>query len=128
MLKEKILQQVGPRSSAASSSSAAPRKSRLFPERPLLTLDFLPPTRSDERIGPLGAIPVPSQESAVIDDLLYCLIGVEGTHLKPVRSASGAVSIQVDPPLDASLRELLARITPLCSHYSNVVQGRILYK
>ena len=29
---------------------------------------------------------------------------------------------QVDPTLDASLRELLARITPLCSHYSNVVQ------
>ena len=25
---------------------------------------------------------------------LYCLIGIEGTHLKPVRSASGAVSIQ----------------------------------
>ena len=72
LLKEKILQQVGPRSAAAgSSSSAAPRKSRLFPERPLLTLDFLPPTTtSDERIGPLGAIPVPSQESAVIDDLV----------------------------------------------------------
>ena len=29
---------------------------------------------------------------------------------------------QVDTTLDASLRELLARITPLCSHYSNVVQ------
>ena len=29
---------------------------------------------------------------------------------------------QVDTTLDASLRELLARITPLCSHYSTVVQ------
>ena len=28
----------------------------------------------------------------------------------------------MDTTLDASLRELLARITPLCSHYSNVVQ------
>ena len=74
MLKEKILQQVGPRSGAGTSSAAAaPRKSRLFPSRPLLTLDFLPPTAaaaSDERIGPLGAIPVSSQESAVIDDLV----------------------------------------------------------
>ena len=73
MLKEKILQQVGPRSGAGgSSAAAAPRKSRLFPSRPLLTLDFLPPTAaaSDERIGPLGAIPVSSQESAVIDDLV----------------------------------------------------------
>ena len=66
-----VLPQVGPRSAAAAgSSSAAPRRPRLFPERPLLTLDFLPPTASDERIGPLGAIPVPSQESAVIDDLV----------------------------------------------------------
>ena len=28
----------------------------------------------------------------------------------------------MDTTLDASLRELLARITPLCSHYSTVVQ------
>jgi hypothetical protein len=68
---------VGPRAISDSASAFHNRKKRLFPERPFLTLDFLPPTEEGKRdkVGSLGAIPVPSQESAVIEDLLYCFIG-----------------------------------------------------
>ena len=53
------------------------RPKRLFPERPFLTLDFLgqEQTAQTANVGPLGKIPVSTQESAVIEDLLYCLIG-----------------------------------------------------
>ncbi len=102
------------------------RKRRLFPERPFSTLDFVASGEDesrDGRVGPLGAIPVPSQESAVIEDLLYCFIGIEGSHLKPARTGpSNTLVIQADPTLDPSLRELLHRITPLCQYYSTVVQ------
>lgn len=95
-------------------------------------------------IGEVGQIPVASQESAIIQDLLYCLIGevhwtvlscsllvrqnlstsysgVEGTHIKP-KKGSNSVTFSVDKSLDPSLSELLNRIMPLCTAYSNVVR------
>lgn len=122
-LKEKLLQQVGPLS-VLDNQSAPQRSKRLFPERPYMTLDFL----ADEmlikgNIGPLGKIPVISQESAIIEDLLYCFIGIEGSHIKPIKNAStGHVDLKLDPSMDPSLRELVQRIAPLCQHYSTIVQ------
>lgn len=67
--------------SVLDNQSAPQRSKRLFPERPYMTLDFL----ADEmlikgNIGPLGKIPVISQESAIIEDLLYCFIGKKYTN------------------------------------------------
>jgi len=158
-LKEKLLQQVG---HMASTDGTGPgglgglgplgrgpgRGERAFPARPHLTLDFLPEEllaagADGAVVGELGRLPVASQESAVIEDLLYLFVGVEGTHIKPRapeaptrrghRSAGKApagvdslglqvVPFAVDDTLDPSLRELLDRILPLCSRYSTVAR------
>ena len=92
----------------------------------MLTLDFqTQPANAGESttlIGPLGKIPVKSQESAIIEDLLYCFVGIEGSHIKPARLSQGdPLTFTIDSTLDPSLKELLNRITPLCVHYSTVV-------
>ena len=32
--------------------------------------------------GSLGCVPVPSQENALVQDLLFCFVGIPGVHLK----------------------------------------------
>lgn len=77
----------------------------------------------DRALGELGQIPVKSQESAIIQDLLYCFLGIEGVHIKPQKAAgSSKLSFVFDDTLDPSLKELVARIFPLCQNYSVVVQ------
>ena len=113
--------QVGPMTVLDNTSAAPQRKKRLFPERPYLTLDFLPSKELiHANIGPLGKIPVSSQESAVIEDLLFCFVGIEGTHIKPMKQANN-LELKVDETLDPSLKELIQRISPLCQYYSTVV-------
>ena len=63
-----------------------------FPERKLMTNDFVIPGGSHESDAPsaplntpvygsLGCVPVPSQENALVQDLLFCFIGVPGNDL-----------------------------------------------
>ncbi len=71
---------VGPRAVAETPGGTGHQHSRQpqrpFPNRPHLTLDFLDPEHLlDSSSGELGGIPVPSQESAIIEDLLYCFVG-----------------------------------------------------
>ncbi len=84
-LKEKLLQQVGPRAVPDSGGGpgmpggAGGRHQRPFPDRPHLTLDFLDEEHQIRaNVGELGKIPVASQESAIIEDLLYCFVGRTG--------------------------------------------------
>jgi hypothetical protein len=54
-----------------------------FSQRPFLTLDFTnsgQPVSSD--YGPLSSVPVSSQESSIVQDLLYCFIGISGVHIR----------------------------------------------
>lgn len=52
------------------------RHKRLFPDRAFLTMDFLPSENLiKSNVGKLGPLPIPSQESAIIEDLLFCLMG-----------------------------------------------------
>ena len=59
---------------------------KIFQERPLLTLDYVPGYKSEHQdYGPLSCVPVASQESSIVTDLLYCFIGINGVHVKPVK-------------------------------------------
>ena len=70
----------------------------------------------------LREVPAVSQEAALLQELLYCLVGSGGEHLVPTRGPQGrGVTFTLDPDIDPSLRSLLARVLPLASHYSAVV-------
>ena len=81
------------------SGSGGNRKWMPFPGRKLMTNDFVvadAPAAADPEsgignrsgsggsfYGSLGCVPVPSQENALVQDLIFCFIGVPGVHLKP---------------------------------------------
>ncbi|PSN40194.1 Gamma-tubulin complex component 2 [Blattella germanica] len=114
-IRSRLLKEVGIASGKKTlpfSKKECQRKSRhpnyhspVMPDRtlarPNVNLDFATDQNvSGPWIATLGAIPVGSQESALLEDLLYCLVGAE----------------------DPSLRELVKQILPLASHYSMVMR------
>lgn len=71
----------------------------------------------------LGALPLASQEAAIVEDLLYVLIGVDGRYItaQPLVGRENR-SFLVDPNLDMSVKELVARILPVAASYSIVTR------
>ncbi|XP_064628663.1 gamma-tubulin complex component 2-like isoform X2 [Lineus longissimus] len=94
--------------------------------RPYLTMDFV--TENDEPIDanilPLGTLPVALQEQAMIDDILFCMEGVEGKYITamPLTDRYSPKEFTIDQSLDPSLRDHVSRFLPLCSDYSIVVR------
>ncbi|XP_020828724.1 gamma-tubulin complex component 2 isoform X3 [Phascolarctos cinereus] len=93
-------------------------------ERPTLIGDFLLGSGlSSESALPVGSLPLASQESAVVEDLLYVLVGVDGRYI----TAQALIGRQsrtflVDPNLDMSVKELVNRILPVAASYSAVTR------
>lgn len=102
-----------------------PQPEWLF-QRPCLTLDFIvgvdEPT--DQNIVPLGSLPLPMQEQAIIDDLLKCMEGIEGKYIlaRALTERYAPKEFMIDESLDPSIQELVRRFLPLCSNYSTVVR------
>lgn len=71
-----------------------------------------------------GSLPLASQESAVVEDLLYALIGVDGRYVsaQPLVGRENR-SFLVDPNLDMSVKELVTRILPVAASYSVVTRS-----
>ena len=94
-------------------------------ERSHLTADFprLAPSPSPSPLS-LGTLPMELQQLAVVEDLLYLMVGVEGRFIKIQPSADEPAprKFSVDKTLDLSLRNLVERILPICSSYSTVVK------
>lgn len=72
-----------------------------------------------------GTLPLASQESVIVEDLLYVLIGVDGRYI----TAQALVGRQnrafaLDPNLDLSIKELVTRILPVAASYSAVTRYR----
>lgn len=70
-----------------------------------------------------GTLPLASQESVIVEDLLYVLIGVDGRYI----TAQALVGRQnrafaLDPNLDLSIKELVTRILPVAASYSAVTR------
>ncbi|KAL0958818.1 hypothetical protein HGRIS_014137 [Hohenbuehelia grisea] len=75
----------------------------------------------------LDHTPVEIQEALILEDLLYILIGIEGTHITyhPDYSPEDDDPLQgikfvVSPSLDPSLRDLVERILPLGTYYTAI--------
>jgi gamma-tubulin complex component 2 len=148
-LKEKLLLHVGPRAIPEQGKGPATpsgfSRPGPFSHRTYMTNDFvLNDTENDrqedrngpgfnhrrKQIGSLACVPVASQESALVRDLLFCFVGIGGMHIKPAlasdtpatNSKSCAIKFELDENIDPTLRALVFRITPLCQNYSTVVK------
>ncbi|XP_055962641.1 gamma-tubulin complex component 2 [Sorex fumeus] len=93
-------------------------------ERPTLLGDFL--TGSDpgtDTAVPIGSLPLAAQESAMVEDLLYVLVGVDGRYItaQPLTGRQSRTFL-LDPNLDLSIRELVGRILPVAASYSTVTR------
>ena len=62
-----------------------------------------------QNISNLRGVPVSSQESCLVEELLYSLVGNLTSHIQPTRSSSGGIEFQLDPSIDNSLKVVLLR-------------------
>ena len=70
---------------------------------------------------PLGSLPLPAQQYAIMDDLLNLMMGIDGRYISAKALKQGHKrSFTVDQTLNVSLLSLVNCILPLCSHYSTV--------
>ncbi|XP_017539885.1 gamma-tubulin complex component 2 [Pygocentrus nattereri] len=93
-------------------------------DRPALIGDFITsPTPMGDPVVAIGTMPLPVQEQALVEDLLYVLIGVDGRDVtaQPVLGRQSR-SFIVDPSLDMSVKELVNRILPVASCYSTITR------
>ncbi|EIW87341.1 hypothetical protein CONPUDRAFT_45986 [Coniophora puteana RWD-64-598 SS2] len=79
------------------------------------------------RVEPLDVLPVDIQEALILEDLLFVLMGIEGTYITyhPDYSAEDddplmGVRFAVSSALDISLRDLTERILPLGTYYTAI--------
>lgn len=68
-------------------------------------------------------MPLAAQEQALVEDLLFVLVGVDGRDItaQPVLGRQNR-SFIVDSTLDLSVKELVNRILPVASYYSTITR------
>lgn len=72
-----------------------------------------------------AALPISRQEQLVIEDLIYCFIGIPGDYITPKFSTEcetgfAAITYKISDQIDVSLRNIVQDILPMASHYSVV--------
>jgi len=82
---------------------------------------------------PIGKLPINLQESEVVKDLLYVLIGVEGSYILMRKSDDKLSSREwvLDPSMDISISKITSRILPIAKSYSiiiNFIEERSLFE
>ncbi|PNF14012.1 Gamma-tubulin complex component 2 [Cryptotermes secundus] len=93
--------------------------------RPNMNLDFITDHSGPALFSaPLGPIPVCSQESMLLEDILSCLEGAEGDYIvpDPLQGPYETRMFSISESVDPSLREFTEKILPLASHYSMVMR------
>ncbi|XP_054164433.1 gamma-tubulin complex component 2-like isoform X2 [Oppia nitens] len=78
--------------------------------------------KKEDPIRPLNSLSVAEQESALIEDLLFVLIGIEGRYirLQQLRDKPNKHDIVVDKGGDELLYTLAQRIIALCPYFSQI--------
>lgn len=91
-------------------------------ERPYLTADFVTSRPHPPLSVTLGSLPVAMQEQAVVEDLLFLMMGVDGCFVRAeaLEDNHKVRRFSIDKTLNVSLLALLNRILPVCGHYSTV--------
>ncbi|KAJ3607947.1 hypothetical protein NHX12_024998 [Muraenolepis orangiensis] len=94
-------------------------------DRPALIGDFItgPSCPGADPVVAVGTMPLAAQEQALLEDLLFVLIGVDGRDIiaQPVLGRQNR-SFIVDPTLDMSIKELVNRILPVASYFSTITR------
>ncbi|XP_076621442.1 gamma-tubulin complex component 2 isoform X1 [Colletes latitarsis] len=86
-------------------------------ERPRMTWDFY----NESGISPCQkVVPVASQESVLLWDLLYCLKGIDGSYIvsEPLTSPYAVKTFSISSDVCISYKQMSQQILPLASHYS----------
>lgn len=88
---------------------------------------FSPKNKGKGREDVLDHLPVDLQEALILEDLLYVMMGMEGTHIlyHPDYSPEDDDPLQgirfvIASPLDPSIRDLTERILPLATYYTAI--------
>ncbi|KAF0299593.1 Gamma-tubulin complex component 2 [Amphibalanus amphitrite] len=135
-LREALKREVGspqPAVAAAATLSArlqqqggAPRQSSPYPvpdwlaERPYMTRGLVtagpPADRLAPALAPLGDLPIATQEATVIEDVLFCLSGVDGEYISVSQG-----DCRIDGTIDPALQETVRQISPLFAHFATVM-------
>lgn len=90
-------------------------------ERPRITWDF----HSDVAVTLYQkVVPVASQESILLWDILYCLKGIDGSYVvsEPLTTPYGVKTFNISPDVGISFKQLAQQILPLASYYSMTVR------
>lgn len=63
-----------------------------------------------------------SQESIILTELIYCLVGVKGHFIVPDTNCANIdpVRFKISDQIHESLKDMIQQIVPLISHYSQV--------
>ncbi|CAG2115806.1 unnamed protein product, partial [Medioppia subpectinata] len=104
--------------------SAKKKDKRKSSDWKFLTFDYqFNDWSQEETIRPLNTLSVAEQESALIEDLLFVLIGIEGKYirLQPLKDKPNKHDIIVDKTGDELLYTLAARVTALCPYFSQII-------
>ena len=96
-----------------------------------LSWDFYPNPEKLEPDVDASKMSISAQEEQLVDDLLNCMIGIEGTFIKTptLLDKHSERTFHVDRSLDPAMRELTKRIIPVCSNYSLIrrfVEGLLI--
>lgn len=86
-------------------------------ERPRISWDFLNDTTSAlcQKV-----VPIVSQESILLWDILYCLKGIDGSYIvsEPLTSPCGVKTFTISADVGISYKQMAQQILPLASYYS----------
>ncbi|OAD55185.1 Gamma-tubulin complex component 2 [Eufriesea mexicana] len=86
-------------------------------ERPRITWDFY----NEPNVMPCQkVVPIVSQESILLWDILYCLKGIDGTYIvsEPLVSPYAVKTFNISSDVCISYKQMTQQILPLASHYS----------
>lgn len=87
-----------------------------------LSWDFKQEPRSDFiHCGPIGALPPNVQESRLIDDILFCLVGIDGDYVYSKTLDKNEMMFLVDDTTNVALKLLVQNMMPMFSHYSTIM-------
>ncbi|XP_055707813.1 gamma-tubulin complex component 2 homolog isoform X2 [Phlebotomus papatasi] len=122
-VRERIVAHVSRRSASGTSvhSPEGLRKSTGIQKRPYAQRNFI---NGDPLAGAAhlnaAAIPFSSQESIILSELLYCLIGIRGTYIVPEFQGDTVIGFKVSDQIHETLRDIIKEILPLALHYSQI--------
>ncbi|KIM24993.1 hypothetical protein M408DRAFT_75009 [Serendipita vermifera MAFF 305830] len=89
---------------------------------------IVPAKKGKTKADPLDGVPLDIQEAMILEDLLFVLMGIEGTYItynidefpEDDDGLLKGVQFSVTPQLDPSLRDLVERIIPLATYYTSI--------